>query len=1370
MEKEKKFKNIFKYVEPNKISNSNLSQDNEPIPPDIQKENIKINDFQNNNNNSKNNSNFGCLNSFNDQMLIKDKNSNNLKIIYINLKKQLTNINNKIIENGKSIEKLNNSLNKLKLEKNNKKIEVINFLSNKESLDEIYNNYIDYLKNNNKENKEKIKKYNCSKPNPFENKDEDEFEILISEIKEIDLNKFIEQTFNFIEDIFDNPSKQMKLSLKEIINKSYSQFNEEISSSPFIDTYSIVSNFFLKISLFLSNQSHGKYSETIINLFLRCLVKMNSINIKNEELINYMNTKYKEEKEKLKQQINILNKKEEILCKTKIAFENKIKDIESQLQIIKNKEVIYFRKINNNISNFKNFTHNNDIDNFNLINNYNKSNKNSLINNDIKINKHKKNENKGKTKVINYINKFKKIYKEDENNTNSNENIFNSININEYQKIINEKINKDFNKLYNSYNEKIKEININKNYSFNTNTNINEDKKENNLEIDNIKPILNKNYIKFNTIGNKEEVTNNEDILNKNSKNSNIKKYNTINNYDISKNNISNKGCISPEIKKKKKSYFKDIIQNEKNMKLDYKEKNCNQEIIERIYYNRKNKASNNKPQLKKLNYHYIMKKINNNIFSNNIINKNMKFDLAKKINYLEKVNKSNTYNNIQIKNISMNNKLFERNLRLKRLLTEKKEKKFKYNFFDIIQEANKKRNKSGENNYKNLNKLNSSNCRNYFKKEKKNINKENNNNNNDKQLSLNKNYDYILKTDYIIDKTKSFYNNYDKKFFKLINKSNSKEVKNGNESENNFRNGSDISYNLNDFSFPLKNKFIIEYKNKGKKINIKNNNKKHESNNLIKKNINFDRNHHYQCSKKANNSSEKKDCLNKAGYKCQSLRKEKNSNNINKEIKKNNIYFIITESVNSSKKYNKLLSNIFKNDNIDNQNSKSRSQRSAKNKTLNKEMQSYSIPKRKISNFDNKFNKTLLLQRSFSSTINKLLNKNKQKRYIIDSGFENNINNNNSSMGNNSFNSLNNLCISFTNSKKKIKEINSYNDKNKKYKITKAPISNLKVGKKNNIYNNDTNKKNNILNNNEKNSNNYLRKDKYDFLYKKYKKIQKETFCYFKIFESDFKNNNIFNPLENCSINPEKFGYCEGYISIDIYSGNIKITPKLLNHQNSTKNKNIIENILFSKIKKINYNYNTISRDESNKIKENLYNNIKESYLNIELKEIRDIDQTLVMNNIIKIHRILIKYTSGQKNNNNNFINNSQKNDKKALDLNKLIYLREIKEINMQQNEKIKAILCNYFSFSFIFEKNNKTKIELIFINFEQYNLWNLFINEIVNINNKINKNQEEVLEINNNIIESNACTHIKGNIVNGSTINEDTPKISNIENILIV
>ena len=111
-------------------------------------------------------------------------------------------------------------------------------------------------------------------------------------------------------------------------------------------------------------------------------------------------------------------------------------------------------------------------------------------------------------------------------------------------------------------------------------------------------------------------------------------------------------------------------------------------------------------------------------------------------------------------------------------------------------------------------------------------------------------------------------------------------------------------------------------------------------------------------------------------------------------------------------------------------------------------------------------------------------------------------------------------------------------------------------------------------------------------------------------------------------------------------------------------------------------------------------------------------------MSNIIKIHRIFLKYNSGQKKNNmnNNYMNNYQKNDIKVLNFNKLMYVREIKEINMPQNEKIKAALCNYFSFSFSFGSDNKVEIELIFINFEQYNLWNNIINSIVVFNKKNN------------------------------------------------
>ena len=222
------------------------------------------------------------------------------------IKYKLEEIETKINKNVLLLDNLKKSLNELKSEKNKKKSEIVNFLSNRESVDEIYKNYIEYFKNKNRSNKKNKNKNKKEIKNPFENQDEDAFEILVEEIKQIDLIKFIEQSFNLLEEIFEKPTKQLKLDLKDVINKSYTIFNNEINISNFIDSYSVVSNFFLRISIFLSNQSYGKYSETNINLFLRCLLKINSINVKNEELISYMNTKYKTEKNKLKEDINQL--------------------------------------------------------------------------------------------------------------------------------------------------------------------------------------------------------------------------------------------------------------------------------------------------------------------------------------------------------------------------------------------------------------------------------------------------------------------------------------------------------------------------------------------------------------------------------------------------------------------------------------------------------------------------------------------------------------------------------------------------------------------------------------------------------------------------------------------------------------------------------------------------------------------------------------------------------------------------------------------------------------------------------------------------------------------------------------------------------
>ena len=1348
MSEEKKLNDLFRIKNSNQISSNNLCQVEPYFSSDIQKENLKkINNCQENKNSSK--SNLEALNINNEQFSKKENNELNLKNIYTNLINQLTSINNKIKDNNKEIEQLKNSLNILKSEKNNKKSQVVNFLSNKESLDEIYNNYIDYLKNKNKENKAKIKKITNIKPNPFENQDEDAFEILISEIKEIDLNKFIEQAINFIEDIFDNPNHQMKSSLKEIINKSYSKFNDEISSSPFIDTYSIVSNFFLRISLFLSNESHGKYSETIFNLFLRCLLKMNSINVKNDELINYMNTKYKEEKGKLKQEINLLLKKDKILNNNKLYIENQIEKIISELKFEKNNRNFDIENLNNNINKFYDFkvsSSNENIINNNLIYNSQKTSNNTNINNNnINEYKDKKIKNKEKHKATDYLKNIKKIFKEDINEycTNSSEKFFNLYNINQSSEINKENLIKNYNKILDdNYNISINENNLNFKTSFNNYFNINEIQREKILEINDKNSNIKQNRIKFNTISNSKEKIENKNNFSKNNKKTYIKKYKTINYYDSSKNRITNKEYISPEINNKKESYNKVNIQNEKNIKLEFKDVFNNKKNLKSNYKDKKNEEFNNRPQKKKLNNYNINKKIPNNIKVNNDINKNIKFELAKKINYLEKINKNNTHNNIQIKNISE----IEPNMRYTSLLTEKKEKKFKYNFFDIFQDSNKKRNNSGDNKYKNINSLNSNNLRNIILLKNTRIIK--NNNNYDKFITFNQKNDYIIKTDYMNDKTKSFY----KKKIKIFNKNlNFKDIKNENKSENNIHNGSYGSYKIND-SFSKINKIIHEYKIKGKNINIKNNNKKKEKNNYIKhNNLFYDRNKYYHYNQLTYNNQGIIDNYTIPTSKCHLYKKEKNINNIiSKEMKKNNIYFIITDTKNNTKNYNIFFNNLFRNENSNNEHSNSKLKKNEipKNKNSEKEFNSCIKSIKKINDFNYKYRKSFLLKRSLSTTINKLLNKNIEKKSTIDYNYESIINNNLSS-NNNSFNVSNSLA---SNEKRNVKEIISYCEKNKKCRIVKIPISNQKIRNRNSINNNDIKKNNILLKNKEKISFNKI-KDKYHNLLIKFKKNQKETFCYFKLFEKEKKFNDKFNPLENCSINPENLGYCEGYISFNIYSGKIKIIPRIAKLQNSNNKINIKENELFSKINNINKSL----KNQNNKIENNKINNLKDFSINIRIEDLIDVEQTNIMNNIVKIHRMLIKYIERQKSNiNSNMITISQKNEKNMLNLNKLIYMREIKEINMLQSEKIKAILCNYFSFSLLFGKNNfRTEIELIFINFDQYNLWNLFINEIINVNR-------------NHKIKFNNCNHIKGNIANGSDVNEEISNIVTKDNIL--
>ena len=180
---------------------------------------------------------------------------------------------------------------------------------------------------------------------------------------------------------------------------------------------------------------------------------------------------------------------------------------------------------------------------------------------------------------------------------------------------------------------------------------------------------------------------------------------------------------------------------------------------------------------------------------------------------------------------------------------------------------------------------------------------------------------------------------------------------------------------------------------------------------------------------------------------------------------------------------------------------------------------------------------------------------------------------------------------------------------------------------------------------------------------------ISLESFCYYKLLEKDSK---LFNPLNN-NQNLKQLGYNEGFISFDSNSKSIIIMP-------------------------------------NNFISDNNYE------VSIQLKDITKIYLNKLMKNIIKIHNIFLKYNIYNNQNNVNGIS------PKKLNINKLINIKEIMNIkDMEQGEKIKAGLCNFFSFVIEFDNNNR--IECILINYIQFNTWLNYINDIVNNNIKSQK-----------------------------------------------
>ena len=275
----------------------------------------------------------------------------------------IKNINERIKNNTVKIEECKKKLAELKEEKKKRQGDIMNLLSNKESIEEIYKNQIYSLTNTNYNNNTGANgnnnynentaslandinnlnnlmndnsaihlnsNHNLTIDNEISNTDEDNFKIAFKEIKESEQPKYVEQVINMFEDIFKKKDENINESISDIINNSYELFinndNNNTLDNDVNNNEISVTNFFSKMSLFIANQSLGKFSEIKINLLLRYLLKINYINTKLTRDIKFVNKKYKEQKKELNDLISSLEKKNINLQEKNNRLENNIKE------------------------------------------------------------------------------------------------------------------------------------------------------------------------------------------------------------------------------------------------------------------------------------------------------------------------------------------------------------------------------------------------------------------------------------------------------------------------------------------------------------------------------------------------------------------------------------------------------------------------------------------------------------------------------------------------------------------------------------------------------------------------------------------------------------------------------------------------------------------------------------------------------------------------------------------------------------------------------------------------------------------------------------------------------------------------------------
>ena len=216
------------------------------------------------------------------------------KTQYNKIISSISDIEIKLKENNELIDKYNNDLKSIKETKKKKQEEIVELLSSKESLEEIYQNKISTLKNNEpkllKEKNENINGQNINNENMNENGEEHTnpntndsnnsneenknnenndgthkkketstssssgsvssenniiIEIKLNDIKISDQKKYEEQISSFTDEILQKNDDEFNLKLKKKINLSYQAFFAE-TNSPENDVQNSISNFFFE--------------------------------------------------------------------------------------------------------------------------------------------------------------------------------------------------------------------------------------------------------------------------------------------------------------------------------------------------------------------------------------------------------------------------------------------------------------------------------------------------------------------------------------------------------------------------------------------------------------------------------------------------------------------------------------------------------------------------------------------------------------------------------------------------------------------------------------------------------------------------------------------------------------------------------------------------------------------------------------------------------------------------------------------------------------------------------------------------------------------------------------------------------------------